>query len=305
MFRILLSGSLLTLGSTAANAASVAPTDYFTQVQLDGVLNYDSGQSSELSSYQSEAGSLNWDPITGQIVLDGDGVKLSGGSATGQADLYSASLHSSAGASFENATPGYNGVGFGQDALASLGDTLFFKSKGASESDITVIKYKLLLDGSMGTIPGYACGSPSGCGGLGHVQFLLLFGNTVSFPEGFSPTAVNVYQSASNYVEYFGGGDHDMVSETLTGSFSFVGDAASIPIYMQLLAGGQHGFADFSNTAKLIFDVLPDGVSFSSASGAFMLGQSSPTAPVPLPASISLLTAAIGGLGAVSRRRAA
>lgn len=58
---------------------------------------------------------------------------------------------------------------------------------------------------------------------------------------------------------------------------------------------------DFSNTARFGID-LPDGASFTSASGVFLTGGDD-IAPIPLPAGAPLLVAALGMLGLLRRRR--
>jgi hypothetical protein len=63
---------------------------------------------------------------------------------------------------------------------------------------------------------------------------------------------------------------------------------------MELIAVGQYGFVDFSDTTTLTFDPLPTGVSFTSASGEFLVEAQS----APEPMSLTLFgTALLGVLG--------
>lgn len=75
------------------------------------------------------------------------------------------------------------------------------------------------------------------------------------------------------------------------------------PIYgfnMYMSAGGR-GSADFGHTAEIKWN-LPEGVTYSSASGGFFAGS---PAAVPEPASWAMLIAGFGLIGSVMRRRKA
>ena len=58
-------------------------------------------------------------------------------------------------------------------------------------------------------------------------------------------------------------------------AFTFEGAAATVPFWMELNAFGQYAFADLGDTATFSFAELPDGVSYTSASGDFLAGPGS------------------------------
>jgi hypothetical protein len=65
---------------------------------------------------------------------------------------------------------------------------------------------------------------------------------------------------------------------------------------MFLQVSNQYGLSDFSDTAAFSFNTLPQGVSFTSASGNFL-------APTPLPAALPLFATGLGALGLLGWRR--
>ena len=92
-----------------------------------------------------------------------------------------------------------------------------------------------------------------------------------------------------------GGGTDTLqiIDEDLTGYFTMIGPAALVPIWAQLNVRGSVGQADFYDTAAFSFS-LPDGVSFTSASGVFLtgpVGVPGPIAGAGLPGLIGLLLA--------------
>ncbi|WP_299962462.1 VPLPA-CTERM sorting domain-containing protein [uncultured Roseobacter sp.] len=105
----------------------------------------------------------------------------------------------------------------------------------------------------------------------------------------------------------FGTGQSGYYESVLTGSVNVVAGRQYL-IAAELLtdalrqgAGAGDVSADFLSTAQFNFTDL-GGATFESASGTF-LSKAPLLAPVPLPASLSMMLAALGGIGIVARRR--
>ena len=94
-------------------------------------------------------------------------------------------------------------------------------------------------------------------------------------------------------------GSQLIVSETLSVPFEITSEKRSFGLRALLILHtyGAGSFADFSNTAFLSLD-LPDGLTFTSASGALL------SDPVPEPDTLLLMALGLLSLFAASRRRA-
>jgi hypothetical protein len=204
---------------------------------------------------------------------NGDGVLAAEGAAAAAANLATSQLHAAAGA-----TALYNGfdVGFPASATAAFGDTLYFVNPSASPTTFTTIGFTAHVDGTQNV--GYNNGGANFAIGVGPGEF------GTPAPFGFSPTSAMCSASVTTNCVYNGYGTsadwpgYDAtVNQNFAGTFTFKGPAAAVPIFMELVAQGQYGFTDFSDTATFSFDALPDGVSYTSASESFLS-----TAPAPL-----------------------
>jgi hypothetical protein len=174
-----------------------------------------------------------------------------------------------------------------------FGDTLYFSAIGANATTITTIGFSIHIDGSLS---GYADGSPC-CHHIGSGfalgAFFFTVGNQVyslGNVNGFNATTSNIVTTGSMNRDW--SGEPAIIDEDFSGTFSFIGPTGTAAIFMELVAGGQNQFADFSNTATFSFDPLPVGVSFTSASGDFLTA-----AETPIPATLSLFAGGVGLLG--------
>lgn len=84
------------------------------------------------------------------------------------------------------------------------------------------------------------------------------------------------------------------IDRTFNGSIVIDTQSATFPILVALGASGQFGLAE--DRAVFSFDVLPPGVTFTSASGDFL------SASTPEPATWVLLLAGFGAIGFAGRR---
>ncbi len=82
-------------------------------------------------------------------------------------------------------------------------------------------------------------------------------------------------------------------------AFTFEGAAATVPFWMELNAFGQYAFADLGDTATFSFAQLPDGVSYTSASGDFLAGPGA----VPEPSTWAMMLLGFTGIGFMAYRR--
>ncbi|RZL31851.1 MAG: PEP-CTERM sorting domain-containing protein [Rubrivivax sp.] len=81
------------------------------------------------------------------------------------------------------------------------------------------------------------------------------------------------------------------------------GETLTLYLYAFLGVSAQSGsWADYGNTTKFLWD-LPEGWTYTSASGMFSAGALTPLTPVPEPATGVLCIAGIGLLGAWQRTR--
>ncbi len=226
------------------------------------------------------------------INTDGDGPLVAGGISTAAASLIDGKLHAAAGPI--SASDLFDLGGFPAAAYAEFGETLSFTTAGAEADTITTVKYKVHLDGVLGdccTIGGsasvllwLALGDPLAVGGAG-------------YPGGFNPQIENIDTSGS-ILEQISDGPRT-VDETLEAQFTYRGSTAKAGLYMVLGVEGQYQNSVFNQTATFSFDPLPDGVSFTSASGNFLT-----TPAVPEPMTWALVALGFAGLGFAGNRRA-
>jgi hypothetical protein len=227
------------------------------------------------------------------------GVSSRGG-ADASADRNVAALHAEAGASVLNASQGGFLNGFPGQAGASFGDTLFFIHPGATSNTITTVGFNVHVSGVLSTAPGINTNS-----GLPGASFSLSIGHHASSTgSGFLPIVSNVFEDAdvSRRYDVTQPNPNLTINEDISGTFSFIGPAAYVPILARLDVHGQYGFADWHDSALFSFTFLPDGVSFSSASGDFLQGPAAAPGPIA-GAGLPGIMLACGGLLAWCRRR--
>jgi PEP-CTERM motif len=197
--------------------------------------------------------------------------------------------------------------------VARFADTLNFNVAGADASTVTNIVVKFQLDGSLSTPAAH------GASGLGTPYATI----TDTFGFGAATGSVNFEQIAANrrygqefeilntrnnqtgWVSY----SWDTISPGLTqftGVYALSGISQVLGIGNSLSAYASTGasFA-YGNTSALSF-VLPDNVTFTSASGVF-LSALNPAGPgaVPEPATWAMMLLGFGLVGSTMRRRAA
>jgi hypothetical protein len=299
LLRVTSSCAFVILMTNFAQATSIAPTDYFSQAIANAPQNYDTaanivtavpgintGQiSNPIAQVSNLVTAVYYDPSVGYNTVGG--TLVSKGGATALADRSTGQLHAAAGATLLVA--GYS-YGFGADATAQFGDTLFFTHTGVAANTVTTVSFSVHVDGTASPANGLIGGSGQPGGSL-----TVAVGNTQNFTNGFQPTSVNVqngYQDLLTFNEQFAAYD-----ETITGTFTFLGAAAYVPVFMSLSAHGQYSYADFGNTATFSFLTLPDDVSFTSASGDFL------NASVPEPSTWAMMILGFAGVGFMAYRR--
>ncbi len=283
-----------------ATASPVSPTDYFSQAVASAAFNNDTGngvtavpgvntgQIAAPVAQVTNTATTIYSGIPGHIGANdtGQGPVLSTGSASALADRATGQLHAAAGCN-----TGCSGtIGFPAGATAQFGDTLTWTAPGASASTLTTIGFSVHLDSTL-SLTGFGSGLPE-------VLFQVDVGSVPSFTNGFSPTvSPNAVGRGFQYAHQWYG-QPASINLDITGTFSFTGDVATIPIFMSLFAGGQYGFADASNTATFSFTSIPTGNSFTSASGDFLTETAT-----PLPATLPLFASGLGALGLLGWRR--
>lgn len=132
------------------------------------------------------------------------------------------------------------------------------------------------------------------------------------FSNAFSSTNPDLSLDKDVFSLSLGGNTTDLsdsVNELLTVSTTLSSNQEALSIFGNVwMWGGTSGQPieisfDFSHTSTFDLETA-DGVTYASASGAF-LGGDTALSPVPLPASLPLLLAGLGGLTALRRRTGA
>jgi PEP-CTERM motif-containing protein len=278
--------------------ASVSPLDYFSMATAEAPAEYIPGGYDYISAIAGISTGKVADPVANIInpvtsYLDPMQTAQSGsGLSAATADRSTGELHAQAGV--------LGGYEFAATASASFGDILAFVNSTASATTVTTISFNLHVDGDLSDFPpgdGYtSSGNASG-------SILLVVGNDKYSGgpfAGFEPTTANIVMTGTIVDNYYGG--PNTVDKDYTGTFSFIGPSASAMFYFSLVAGGQYQYADFSNTAIFSFDSLPIGVSYTSASGDFLIPV---TGSIPEPSIWAMLMLGFTGLGIAGFRRAA
>lgn len=182
--------------------------------------------------------------------------------------------------------------GYSANANALIGNTVYFSAPGASNSTVTKIPVILAVSGTVGTNPAY-----SPCPGCASGGFSAIVGGQGGILNAQVPyTSGNVTQSFSYSNTFYApmNTQSGKISEVIFGDIEFQGSAAIVGLLVDLSAGGQYGYADFGDTASLSFGALPQGVSFTAASGL---------TPAPLPAALPLFAAGLGAMSLFGWRR--
>jgi hypothetical protein len=279
------------VAASLATASPVYPADFFTQATTQVWGNAtDSGQLGT-SAQSTNLVTTLYRSANGTFNTTGDGAVASMGGAAASANLATGQLRAEAGATL--LVPALaNAVGFPAQATTYMGDTLFFTAPGASLTTITTVGFTIHVEGTLTPIPNAGTSS-----GMGRGQFAIYIGQD-SVLGGFDSTAVNVFQHYNHSENWYGTPLGTVtINEDIVGSFKFKGAAATVPILMWLLAGGQYGYGDLGNTVNFSFNPLSAGVSFTSASGAFLVGE------VPLPAALPLFASGLGLIAVLGWRR--
>ncbi len=292
----------------------LGPQYFFTQVTTDTLgLRTDTGQSRLFYSREDNPDNAIFVFNVGEHEIFGENIGfphgtgtnldlVSDGSAVAWADRHTGDLHAQAG--INTAVLGVGGVdgeeiGFPADATAWFGDTLFFTNPGASSTTLTTVDFSMHVTGSLDNS---LDDSSSGLG-RGFIGVWVGGGNqewcdTGGFCSFASPNVVNpgnIFQSLQGDSSKF-----VAVDDTYTACFSFLGPGAIVPILASLFTLGEYGMANFRDTATFSFD-LPDGVSFESASGDFLVGNSG---SVPEPSTWAMMLLGFAGLGYAGFKRA-
>jgi hypothetical protein len=277
--------------------ASVSPLDYFSMATAEAPTKYIPGGYDYISTLDGISTGKVADPVA-EIVnpvtsyFDPMHTSQSGsGYSAATANRSTGELHAQAGV--------LGGYQFAATASANFGDTLTFVNTAASAATVTTIAFSLRVDGDLSDFPP-GDGYTSSGNARGSI-FLVLGNDNYSGGSfaGFEPTTSNIVTTGTITDNYYGG--PNTVDKDYSGTFSFIGPSASAMFYFSLIAGGQYQYADFSDTAVFSFGTLPDGVSYTSASGDFLIPANGST---PEPSTWAMMVLGFAGLSFAGYRRA-
>lgn len=279
-----LTASGLTVATAMATPALSAPAFYTRAIVQapSGTTIVDTGLTTNLSATAQlrPPGTVNF--------AGGIPISVTSGEATATASLVTGQLHAQAGQTgFTPILPGLSTdiYGFPAGSEAGFGDLLAFTAAGAGASAVTTVHFHAEVHGSLTssslspTVADLRLGvGTAATGDWGQIA-----------SPGVTPFSTTLVWD-SNHVA--------VVNQSIVGSFSFIGPNALVPVEMVLDVGGQFGYADFGNTADFAFEPLPAGVTFVSASGAFLI-----SVDVSEPSSSAVLVLGMSILSLVARRR--
>ena len=236
---------------------------------------------------------------SGSVYANSQSPDGSGGtrSAAGSAavSLATGSLHAFASATDNNGSCCAQG-----SAGATLWDTLTFNIAGASASTVTNIPIFFEVDGTASDpaneswsafLQFSGCGFFNACG--------IDPGGTVVWSQGYDGQGLTAV--SGNLANEDGLASIAWMTPTVSnandldieGILSLTGPSVTLEISADLEVLASDGVVDYGDTAGISFQ-LPQGVTFTSASGDFL---------TPEPASLALLSAGLLGVGWTRRRR--
>lgn len=214
---------------------------------------------------------------------------------------------------------GQSGEAMNGRADASFGDQLQFTIAGAQQDEITLIGITLSFHGLV-----FNQGAGNYKFEIGNANSPLTYPLTKfissnyseviffagQIPPGFTMGAVasgTWHQPPPEFNQFLPNGSYvgpAEVNYSNTFYYPLVGASPIINLRMSGIAiAGYNSFADFSNTGSISF-VLPETVSYSSASGSFLTAAAlEPATAVPEPGTWIMLMLGFGTVGAALRRQ--